>query len=53
LVKSLGSALEFIPESFRKDKDIVLAAMSSSGLAMKYASLELQNQREVVLAAVS
>jgi histidinol phosphatase-like PHP family hydrolase len=34
------------------DKEVVLAAVKQNGLALEYASKELQNDREVVLAAV-
>ena len=36
----------------RNDKQIVLAAVRRDGLALQYASDEMNNNREVVLAAV-
>ncbi len=38
---------------FNKDPEFVLAAVSQNGLALQYASEELQGDRNIVLAAVS
>jgi hypothetical protein len=36
----------------KNNKDIVLAAVSNDGSSLKYATPEIQNDKEVVLAAV-
>lgn len=47
-----GSALAYVSEELRNDKDVVLAAVSNYGYALEYASKELCADKEVVLAAV-
>ncbi len=47
-----GMALEDADESFKQDKEIVLAAVKQNGEALKYASESLQKDKEIVLAAV-
>jgi hypothetical protein len=39
-------------KQFNNDKEIVLAAVSNEGMALQFASRQLQNDKEVVLAAV-
>jgi len=53
LVSNDGWALHTIPQEFRNDKDVVLAAIAHDGRAFQYASPELQNDREVVITAVT
>ena len=40
-------------EETRRDREVVLAAVSHHGSALEFANEELQRDREVVLAAVS
>jgi hypothetical protein len=47
-------ALEYASEELKADKEVVLAAISSSsGWALQFASEELKADKEVVLKAVS
>ena len=47
-----GSALEYADESLKKDKEVVIAAVTQSGiLALKYADESLKKDKEVVLAS--
>jgi hypothetical protein len=39
--------LEFVPEKFRADRDIVLEAVKNTGLAIRYASRSLRNDRDI------
>mmetsp|Transcript_69784 Transcript_69784/g.110281 ORF Transcript_69784/g.110281 Transcript_69784/m.110281 type:complete len:347 (+) Transcript_69784:55-1095(+) len=54
-VKRDGWALKFAPEgaSVRADKDVVLAAVGNDGSALQEASPELQQDRAVLLKAIS
>lgn len=59
LIENLWAA-EIIPtkalqaaDDARDDFDVVMAAVSQNGLALRYASARLKNQRDIVLAAVS
>ncbi len=36
----------------KNDKDFVLTLVKKNGLALKYASKELQNDKEIILAAI-
>jgi hypothetical protein len=45
--------LVLAPEQFTHDRDVVLAAVAESGVALFHASHELKGDKEVVLAAVS
>ncbi|KIC75891.1 hypothetical protein DB41_GZ00550 [Neochlamydia sp. TUME1] len=51
LVQKDGLVLKYTP-TFRNHKEFVLTAVRQNGLALDYASQELQNDREVVLTAV-
>ena len=51
-VQQLGLYLEGAPEEFKKDKEIVLAAVKSDGTALKYAADALRGDREFLLEAV-
>ena len=44
-------SLEIAPDVIKKDRNIFLAAVSNNGLALEYASEELQADKEVVKAA--
>ncbi len=50
-VKHDGLALNFADKSFKKDREVVLAAVQQYGLALEYAH-ESFKDREIVLAAV-
>ena len=59
LVKEDGFQLEDVAEEFKKDKEIVLAAINSikniaadSRTILEYASESLKKDKEIVLAAV-
>ena len=45
--------LNYPPPQLKRDREVVLAAVSNAGEALQYASDELKKDREVVLAAVS
>ena len=51
LMSMYGNALQRAP-AFLGDREVVLAAVRSNGLALEFAALELRADREVVLAAV-
>jgi len=46
------SALKYLPEEVRNNKEIVLVAVSNNWRALEYASEQLKNDRDVVLKAV-
>ena len=49
-----GFNLQYVSLEFQNENhEIVLAAVNNIGLALEYASPELQNDREIVLAAVN
>ena len=50
--KKGASTAEFLSQKFQDDKDVMMAAVSSHGMNLKYASKRLKNDKEVVLAAV-
>lgn len=53
LITKNGFALQYMPEEFKDDKEIVLIALrESAGFALKYASKRLRADREVVYQAV-
>ena len=52
LVSENGCLLKNLPE-FQDDRDIVLAAVRQSGLALLYASDDLKKDKDIVLAAAS
>ena len=45
--------LEFCNRDFRKDEDIIKKAVSIDGLAYRYASFELQNNKDIIKAALN
>ena len=49
---TLGGNLEYAPKELQNDKELVLAAVTTNGLALAHASNVLKSDREVVLAAV-
>ena len=51
IIAKRGEMLQFAPE-LQADKEVVLAAVSQDGTALKYANPTLQADKEVVLAAV-
>jgi|TARA_B100000315_G_scaffold64570_1_gene58628 hypothetical protein len=49
----IGSqALQYVDDSFKADREVVLAAVKETGLVLGYADDSLKSDREVVLAAV-
>lgn len=48
-----GENLKLASDHLKDDKEVVMAAVKSYGLALKYASDRLKNDRDVILAAVS
>ncbi|KAG2382410.1 hypothetical protein C9374_005612 [Naegleria lovaniensis] len=51
-VQQYGSALKFVPEKFRRMKQVVFHAVQSEGTALAHAYIDLQNDYDIVLAAV-
>lgn len=54
-LQKCGGIIKFLPESFRSQRNFVLAALSNgewNSTILKYASEDLRGDREVVLAAV-
>ena len=47
-----GSELENLPDEFKKDKDVVLAAIKQGGSNIQYADESLKKDKEIVLEAV-
>ena len=51
-IKGYGGALEYVHDSLKKDKSIVIAAIKSraggGGVAFKYADKSLQNDLELI-----
>ena len=47
-----GDAFADVPENQRAEKDLTLSAVKISGIALAHASPELQDDLDVVLAAV-
>eukprot|EP00971_Amphidinium_carterae_P256974 5101624-Amphidinium_carterae.1 len=45
-------ALRDVPERYRADREIVLAAVQENGVALKFAAEECKADRAIVLAAV-
>jgi len=52
-VQNNGLALGQLPYIFQNNKKVVLTAVSQNEGALKYASNELRNDREIILAAVT
>ena len=52
LVNKRGSELQNLPENFKDDKDIVMAAISNSSDAFEYASDRLRSDRECTILAL-
>lgn len=44
--------LEFLPDSFRDDEDVVLAAVLRNGYALEWASPRLRNMHHIVLSGI-
>ena len=47
-----GNLLKFASDTFKEDREIVMAAVMQNGLSLEYASEELREDREIVMAAV-
>ena len=47
-----GWELEKLPDKFKKDKEVVLAAVKKNGFTLEHVDNSLKKDREVVLAAV-
>jgi len=47
-----GTALRDLQQMWRRDHEVVLAAVQQDGLALEFASAELRDDHEIVLAAV-
>jgi len=45
VVSVMGEMLKYLPEDFKKDKEVVLVAVSNNGLALEYASEEFKSDR--------
>ncbi len=52
VARCFGASVFDIDESFKKDREIVLAAVQPSGWALQYADQSLKKDQEIVLAAV-
>lgn len=52
VVKKNGLFLEFLPEKFKANMDVVKQALNSNGLALRYVSKELINEFELGILAV-
>jgi hypothetical protein len=52
LVKTDALALSSLPEHFKRDRDIVLASLSSNGCALQHAHDSLKRDRKIVMAAL-
>ena len=46
------NVLKVVPERFQKDREVVLAAVQSNGLALSFALEQFRNDREIVIAAL-
>jgi len=46
------NVLNVVPERFQKDREVVLAAVQSNGLALAFALEQFSNDREIVIAAL-
>lgn len=51
-VTKYGNTLMYLPEIWTKDEEIMLAAINQNRLTIHYASTELKNKKEIVLAAL-
>eukprot|EP00971_Amphidinium_carterae_P140144 2776919-Amphidinium_carterae.1 len=51
-LRRYGLLLNLLPEEFKRDRDIVLAAVSLNGNALQYAADKCKQNREIVLTAV-
>eukprot|EP00971_Amphidinium_carterae_P169812 3364395-Amphidinium_carterae.1 len=47
-----GFVLALVPEQYKADREIVLAAVNKNGMALRYAAEECKADSEIVLAAV-
>lgn len=52
LAKDGVTVLEYLPNKFRSDRELVLAAVHASSYEFGYASQALQNDREIIVAAL-
>jgi len=52
-VRKNGTALRFVSDAFKADREIAAAAVKQTGIALKYASVTLQDDIEFVLVALS
>ena len=48
IVKKQGFCLEHLSEEFQADKEIVIAAISSSNISIEFASKALQEDEEIL-----
>jgi len=48
LVQESGHELVYLPDEFKKDKEIVLEAVKTYGRALEYADKKLQDDKEIV-----
>ena len=49
LVKEDGSELENLPDIFKKDKEIVLAAVENNDLSLEFADINLLKDKKFIL----
>jgi hypothetical protein len=52
IVMEDGEKLKVLPEEFKKDRDVVLAAVKNNGWALFYANKNLKKDKFIVLAAI-
>ena len=52
VVKQDGLALQYVSDTLKADKEIVMAAVQQNGLALQYASDTLKADKEIVMATV-
>ena len=52
-VKLDGLSLNFAPDNFKDDKEVVLTAINQNAMAIRFASERLKNDRELVISAVN
>ncbi len=52
VARCFGASVFDIDEGFKKDREIVLAAVQKNGMTLEYADESLKKDREIVLAAV-
>jgi len=53
VMNSWAPVLEFCPDKFKNDKEIMLAAVKKWGKNFKWASIELKQNKEIILTAIS